>query len=174
MKFTATISRFEGSEVYWTSIIIIPNEIFQKMILLSPNKRIICTINNSYTFHCAMIPKNPFHYIMLSKEKIKELKLNINDEILVEIIADKSEYGIDLSEEFQEVLNSDENGKILFKKLTPGKQRSLIYLMNKTKNTTLKIEKCFVILEHLKRNKGTLDLELLNQDFKNYRNQQKL
>ena len=46
--------------------------------------------------------------------------------------------------------------------------------MNKTKNSNLKIEKCFVILEHLKRNKGTLDLELLNQDFKNYRNQQKL
>ncbi|WP_395052668.1 hypothetical protein [Flavobacterium sp.] len=111
---------------------------------------------------------------MLSKEKIKELKLNINDEISVEIIADKSEYGIDISEEFQEVLDSDENGKILFEKLTPGKQRSLIYLMNKTKNTTLKIEKCFVILEHLKRNKGSLDLELLNQDFKNYRNQQKL
>ena len=174
MKFTATISRFEGSEVFWTSIIIIPDEIYKKMILLSVNKRIVCTINDCYTFHCAMIPKNPFHYIMLSKEKIAALKLNINDEISVEVIADKSEYGIDLSEEFQEVLNSDENGKILFKKLTPGKQRSLIYLMNKTKNTTLKIEKCFVILEHLKRNKGSLDLELLNQDFKNYRNQQKL
>ena len=70
MKFTATISRFEGSEVFWTSIIIIPDEVYQKMILLTPKKRIICTINNLYTFHCAMIPKNPFHYIMLSKEKI--------------------------------------------------------------------------------------------------------
>ncbi|WP_395043882.1 hypothetical protein [Flavobacterium sp.] len=174
MKFTATISRFGESEVFWTSIIIIPDEIYQKMILLSPKKRIVCTLNNSYTFHCAMIPKNPFHYIMLSKEKIKELKLNINDEISVEIIADKSEYGIDVSDEFQEVLDCDEIGEILFKKLTPGKQRSLIYLMNKTKNSNLKIEKCFVILEHLKRNKGILDLELLNQDFKNYRNKQKL
>ena len=174
MKFTAPISRFEGSEVFWTSIIITPDKVYQKMILLSPKKRIICTINNLYTFHCAMIPKNPFHYIMLSKEKIVALKLNINVEISIEINPDKSQYGIDISEEFQEVLDSDENGKILFEKLTPGKQRSLIYLMNKTKNVTLKIEKSFVILEHLKRNKGTLDLELLNEDFRNYRNQQKI
>ena len=174
MKFTAKSARFEASEVYWTSIIIIPDEIYNKMILLAPNKRIICTINNKFTFHCGMIPKNPFHYIMLSKEKIKELKLNLDEEFLVEIIPDKSEFGIDISDEFQEVLDSDEIGKKWFAKLTPGKQRSLIYLMNKTKNTNLKIEKCFVILEHLKKNKGTLDFELLNQDFKEYRNQQKL
>ena len=123
MKFTATISRFEGSEVFWTSIIIIPDAIYKKMILLAPKKRIICTLNNSYTFHCAMIAKNPFHYIMLSKEKIKELKLNINNEISVEIIADKSEYGIDISEEFQEVLDSDETGKILFEKTNTWKTK---------------------------------------------------
>ena len=174
MKFTAKSARFEASEVYWTSIIIIPDEIYNKMILLAPSKRIICTINNKFTFHCAMIPKNPFHYIMLSKDKIKELKLNGDEEFLVEIIPDKSEFGIDIYSEFKEVLDSDEIGKKWFTKLTPGKQRSLIYLMNKTKNANLKIEKCFVILDHLKRNKGTLDFELLNQDFKEYRNKQKL
>jgi hypothetical protein len=62
MNFTATISRFEGSEVFWTSIIIIPEKIYEEMILLAPNKRIICTINNTLTFHCAMIPKKTFHF----------------------------------------------------------------------------------------------------------------
>lgn len=168
MKFTANISRIEASDLFWTSIIIIPNEIYNKMILLSPNKRIVCTINKTYTFHCAMIPKNPFHYIMINKDRISTLNLKINDEISVEIIADKSEYGIDISEEFQEVLLSDDEGKIWFEKLTPGKQRSLIYLINKIKNPQTRINKSFVILEHLKRNKGILDNKLLNDDFKNF------
>jgi hypothetical protein len=168
MKFTATISRFGESEVYWTSIIIIPENVYQEMILLSPNKRIVCTINDSYTFHCAMIPKNPFHFIMLSKDKMATLKLGINNEIKVEIVPDKSEYGLDISEELQEVLSSDPDGKILFEKLTPGKQRSLIYLINKTKNSQSRINKSFVIVDHLKRNKGTLDLKLLSEDFKSF------
>jgi Domain of unknown function (DUF1905) len=168
MKFTATISRFGESEVYWTSIIIIPENVYQEMIVLSPNKRIVCTINDYYTFHCAMIPKKPFHFIMLSKDKMTVLKLEINDEIKVEIVPDKSEYGLDISEELQEVLLSDDEGKLLFEKLTLGKQRSLIYLINKTKNSQSRINKSFVVVDHLKRNKGTLDLKLLNDDFKNF------
>lgn len=62
MKFTANISRFEESKVFWTSIIIIPETIYQEMVKISTNKRIICTINDSLTFPCAMIPKKPFHY----------------------------------------------------------------------------------------------------------------
>ena len=71
MKFTSKINRFEDSEVFWTSIIIIPDNIFQEMIKIAPNKRIICTINSQLTFHCAMNPKKIFHYIMISKEKLK-------------------------------------------------------------------------------------------------------
>jgi Domain of unknown function (DUF1905) len=174
MKFTATISRFEESEVYWTSIIIIPEKICQEMIQLSPSKRVICTINKNHTFHCAMIPKKPFHFIMLNKERIALLKLTINDEILVELVPDLSEYGIDISEELQEVLLSDDEGKFLFEKLTSGKQRSLIYLINKIKNSQSRINKSFVILDHLKRNKGTLDLKLLSEDFKNFNSKSSL
>jgi hypothetical protein len=104
MNFTANISRFENSEVFWTSIIIIPDEIYQEMISLSSDKRIICTLNNVMTFHCAMIPKKPFHYIMLNRERIKTLNLDINDELSVEIIPDKTEFGFEICEELQEVL----------------------------------------------------------------------
>jgi Domain of unknown function (DUF1905) len=169
MIFTAKISRFEESDVFWTSIIIIPDEVYQQMIKVTTEKRIICTINKSITFHCAMIPKKPFHYIMLSKEKIKTLKLDIHDEILVEIIPDESEFGMEISEEFQEVLFSDPEGNLLFDKLTSGRKRSILYLISKTKNSHLKIEKSFVVLEHLKRNKGKFDLVLFNEDYKNFR-----
>lgn len=157
MKFTANISRFEDAEIHWTSIIVIPEDVFIEMIKIAPNKRIICTLNNTLTFHCAMIPRKNYHFIMLGKDKIKTLNLDINDEFLVEIILDESEFGADMSEEFQEVLASDPDGKILFDKLTPGKQRSIIYFISRTKSSHLKIEKTFVFVEHLKRNKGKFD-----------------
>lgn len=164
MKFTAKISRFENSEVFWTSIIIIPEDIYQEMIMLSPSKRIICRLNNKMTFHCGMIPKKSFQYIMLSRERIKTLNLGKNDEISVEVVPDKSEFSFEISEELQEVLFSDPDGNSLFKKLTSGKQRSIIYLISKTKNTQLRIEKSFVLLEHLKRNKGKFDPIVYQED----------
>jgi hypothetical protein len=169
MNFTANISRFEESEVFWTSIIIIPNEIFLEMMQLATDKRIICSINNSISFHCGMLPKNTFHYIMLSKEKIKLLNLKINDEISVEILPDKSEFGMEMSEEFQEVLFSDPDGNSLFEKLTSGKKRSIIYLISKTKNSQLRIEKSFIFLQHLKRNRGKFDPIMYQQDCRTFR-----
>ncbi|WP_310555292.1 YdeI/OmpD-associated family protein [Flavobacterium sp.] len=169
MKFTANISRFEESKVFWTSIIIIPDAVYKEMIKISPDKRIICTINNSITFHCAMIPKKPFHYIMLSKDKIKTLKLNVNDIISVEIVADTSEFGMEICEELQEVLASDDEGNLWFQKLTPGKKRSLLYMLSKTKNSQLKIKKSFVFIEHLKRNKGEFDPIIYQEEYKNFR-----
>ena len=79
-----------------------------------------------------------------------------------------------ISEEFSAVLASDPDREIWFEKLTDGKKRSLIFLTNKTKNPQLKIEKCFVVLEHLKRNRGQLDLQLLNADFKSFNNNKKI
>jgi hypothetical protein len=169
MNFTANISRFEESAVFWTSIIIIPSDIFLEMMQIAPDKRIICSINNSISFHCGMLPKNTFHYIMLSKEKIKILNLEIHDEISVEIFPDQSEFGMEMCEELQEVLFSDPDGNSLFEKLTSGKKRSIIYLISKTKNSQLRIEKSFVFLEHLKRNKGKIDFRIYQEDCRIFR-----
>lgn len=174
MKFTANISRFEDSEIHWTSIIVIPDEIFLEMIKIAPNKRIICTLNNTLTFHCAMIPRKNYHFIMLGKDKIKTLNLDANDEFLVEITPDLSEFGADMSEEFQEVLESDPEGKILFDKLTPGKQRSIIYFISRTKSSQLKIEKTFVFLEHLKKNKGKFDPIIYQEESRIFREKFKM
>jgi hypothetical protein len=169
MKFKAYLSRIGYSENYYTSIIVIPNKIFDKMILVAPNKRIICSINNQLSFNCGMIPKKPYHYIMLNKERIKTLNINENEEFLVEITPDISEFGFEICEELQEVLFSDPEGELLFKKLTSGKQRSIIYLISKTKNSQLRIEKSFVILEHLKRNKGIFDPIVFQEDYRNFK-----
>ncbi len=74
-----------------------------------------------------------------------------------------------ICEELQEVLFSNPNGNSLFEKLTSGKKRSIIYLILKVKNPELRIEKSFVLLEHLKRNKGKFEPILFQEDLRNFR-----
>ena len=144
MKFTANISRFEEDDLHWTSIIKIPNDIYQEMINIAPNKRLICTINDVFTFHCTMIPRKDYHFIMLGKDKIKKLQLDRNEDILVSLAPDTSEFGANMSEEFQEVLASDPEGKMFFDKLTLDRKQNIIYFNSKTKSSQLKIEKTIV------------------------------
>lgn len=169
MKFTGFLSVFDENSLSWEKHIPIPDAIFSVMIKMAADKRIVCTINNSLSYHCAMMPKGTFHYILVNNETCKKLKLQVNDEVEVEIIKDDSKYGINISEELEEVLFSDPEGSLLFHKLTSGKQRSLIHIINKIKSSQTKIEKSFVILEHLKKQKGVLDFKKLNEDFKGFR-----
>lgn len=92
MKFTASISRFGDSKVFWTSIIIIHDKFFLKMIILSYYKIIILSVIESITFHSGMLPKNQYHYFILSIKQIKTLNFDINDKFLVEIVPDKFKF----------------------------------------------------------------------------------
>lgn len=168
MKFKGFLSSFDEHSLSWEKHIVIPDAVFVEMLKTATDKRIICTINNSVTYHCAMMPKGSFHYILVNNELCKKLKLQLNDEVAVEIIKDDSKYGMNISEELEEVLFSDPEGSLLFHQLTAGKQRSLIHIVNKFKNSQTKIEKSFVILEHLKKQKGVLDFKKLNDDFKEF------
>lgn len=168
MTFTALLSVFDDNSLSWEKHLPIPDVIFTEMLAIAPNKRVICTLNHAVTFHCAMMPKGSFHYILVNNETCKKMKLQVNDEVEVEISKDDSKYGMNISEELEEVLFSDPEGSLLFHRLTPGKQRSLIHIINKFKSSQLRIEKSFVILEHLKRQKGILDFKKLNDDFKEF------
>lgn len=169
VNFLGTVESFEENELYWEKHIKIPNEVFKEICINSSHKRVVCKLNNSFTFHCAMLPKKTFHYILLNKEICKKNNFTGNDNVSVSLCVDESKYGLPMSEEMEEVLYSDPEGNAFFHKLTPGKQRSMIHLVNKVKNTQGKIDKSFVILEHLKNNRGVLDFKLLQEDFKNFK-----
>lgn len=173
MKFLANLKSFEENNLGYGPHIVIPNTIYEKMLLLAPDKRIKCILNNKITFSRAMSPKGTYHYIMLNKEIVKKLDMNFGDEVSVELVPDQSKYGLEITEEMEEVLYSDPDGNELFSKLTPGKQRTLIHIVNKIKSSQLRIERSFVIIEHLKKMKGEIDYKLLQQDFKEYRNKMK-
>ena len=170
MKFNGQVCSFDDNALYWELHIPIPPDIFEKLHKEAKDKRVVCMLNRNFSFHCAMLPKGTFHYILLNREISKKLNLHLNDDVEVELVKDESKYGMALSEEMEEVFLSDPEGSDLFHQLTPGKQRSLIHIVNKFKSSQLRIEKSFVILNHLKNRNGILDFKGLNADFKNFKN----
>ncbi len=164
VTFDSTIGKQESS--LWEIRIPIPESIAQDF-LKAKIKRVICTINNSLSFHCAIMPSGEHgFFIMINKENRKKLKLNIGDAIVVKLEKDTSKYGIHLPEEMEELLLMDEEGSELFHQLTAGKQRSLLFIIGKPKSSDIRLKKAVVVLDYLKMSAGKLDFKELNEAFK--------
>lgn len=148
---------------------VIPEAICQEY-LQQKITRLICTINDEYSWHCAILSMgNGTHYILMNKELVKRFGWNLNDEFDVAIQVDESKYGMFCPEEMEALLEQDDDGSAYFHALTPGKQRGLLHIIGKPKSSQKRLEKAVVILEYLKNSSGVLDYKLLNQAFKDYR-----
>ena len=134
------------------------------------SSRVECIINGSVTIHSALMPLGNASYIMVNKKVRKQLGLEEGDEVTLALKKDESEYGIPMPESLQIMLDQDENGSKYFHELTTGKQRSLIYIVNKVKNIDKQIVKSMAILEHLSEVQGKLDFKLLNEKIKFFNN----
>lgn len=169
MLFQAEILSFGENNLGYGPYFVIPTDLVEAYLKTTTTKRVKCTLNNSLTIDRAISLKDTMYYILINQPILKTLGVSFGDTIEVQLIADASKYGVEITDEMTEVLYQDPEGRTLFHKLTPGKQRSLILLINKIKSTQLRIEKSFVILEHLKKQNGKLDFEQLNEDFKKAR-----
>jgi len=138
--------------------------------LIGKDRRMICTINNKREFSCGLIPNGKGnYYINLNKELRKELDLDVGDKVALTLKKDNSEYGMPVPASFEELLYQDPEGAEFFNALTPGKRRSLLYVIAKPKSVEKQIEKGLIILDYLKEVNGKLDFRELNMAFKNNR-----
>lgn len=166
-EFIGHIECFEPNALLYGPHIPLPEDIYLQMKTIAPDKRVKCIFNHSLTHYAAMLPKkDAYHYIMLNKDILKKLKLQIGDTINVSIDKQDLKYGIPISEEMQEVLNSDWEGDAYFHKLTAGTQRSLIHVINKYKSPQLRIDRTIILLRHLVLRQGHLDFKILQQNFR--------
>ena len=55
-----------------------------------------------------------------------------------------------MPEEMAELIRQDPEGDILFHTLSPGKQRSLLYMIGKPKSTDIRLRKAILVMEYLK------------------------
>lgn len=130
------------------------------------SRRVICTINDTESFQCALMPSSGDFVIVVNKTKREKLRIAAGDKIMVELRADESRYGLPMPEEFEEVLNQDPEGHKLFHELTAGKQRSLLYMIGKIKDVDRRIHTALLFVEHLKKNDGKIIGERLHEELK--------
>lgn len=129
-------------------------------------KRVICSINGGESFQCALMPWGELFYIIVNKKKRDEVGVVAGDMVDVVLVKDESKYGLPMPEEFEEVLNQDPEGDRLFHALSKGKQRSMLYLLSRSKDIDLRIHQALIVVEHLKENEGKIIDDVLNRQLK--------
>jgi hypothetical protein len=170
MAFTyeTTLVKNEDSSLMWYYMIPVPLEIAVQLKEVS--KRVLCQINEGNTFHAALTPDGAGNdFVLVNKERRKQLKIDVGDNIKVNIETDHTKYGMTVPDVFPPMCEQDPEGSKLFHDLTPGKQRSLLHIMGKPKGEQKQLEKALIIFEHLKEVNGELDFKALNVAFKESR-----
>ena len=130
------------------------------------SRRVVCTINESETFQCALLPSDGDFVIIVNKKKRDKLGIAGGDKITVELKADDSKYGLPMPAELREVLRQDRDGNKLFHSLTAGKQRSILYFVGKVKDVDRRIHTALIFIEHLKKNEGKVIQDQLHIELK--------
>ncbi|MEX2513283.1 MAG: DUF1905 domain-containing protein [Cyclobacteriaceae bacterium] len=153
----------------WQLHVPVPEEIALQFIEEN-NRRIICTINGALSIRTALMKNSAYWFILVNKKTKQSLQITQGDTVQIKLEKDKSTFGHEMPEELEILLEQDESGQQLFSMLTIGKQRSLIYIVNKVKNSQSRLNKALAILEHLKEVKGELDFKKLNEKIKYYNN----
>ena len=162
---TKTESTLIKSASGWYYLTVSP-EIAKRFETDPKTRRVVCTLNGSHTFQCALMPNKGRFTIGVAKPIREKLGLNEGDTVSIRIEPDTSKYGAPMPEDFDEVLRQDEVGSRLFHALTAGMQRSLLYYIGNVKNIDRRIQLGLIVLEHLKENGGKVIPEQLQHDIK--------
>lgn len=161
------LARFDSN--LWHFHLPVPVEMAEPFIT-GNDRRVVCTLNGVTSFQCALMPDGNGAYFVLVNKKLRDkLKLQDGDQVTYTLEKDTSEYGLPMPEEFKELLKQDRAGEKFFHALTPGKQRTLLYIAGTPKSSDIRIHKAICILEHLKATKGKINYKALNELFKQSR-----
>lgn len=102
-------------------------------------------------FHAALFPLPEGHCITLSKAKQRELGVGPGDYFEVTLEEDQTEFGVELPPEMEEVFHQDPEAGALFRRLTPGACRSVIYAVAGFKSPQRRVDLALLVCERLHR-----------------------
>jgi hypothetical protein len=163
--FTTRLKVMESD--IWGYFIPVPPAIAETFVDGPRDRRVLCTLNEEHTFHCALMPGGRGSwFITVNKEIRKKLGIRQGMELRVQLQKDDSPYGMPLPEELEALFEMDPDFSRYFHDLSPGKQRSLIHLVGKPKKSDTRLRKALVIADYLKWAEGKLDYKELNQAFR--------
>ena len=163
-SFTSVLEKMDSN--VWGLIFRIPKEISDYFVE-NEIKRYEVILNHNKKIYRGMLPMGKQrYYLYFNQELQKSLSLQLGEEVHISMEADTSEYGMPLPDELEEGFALMEVANELFHKLTPGKQRTLIYMVAKPKRAETRAKKAIDILEYLEVVDGKLDFKELNEWFK--------
>lgn len=151
LSFFAHLEPVDGPMVH--HIIVIPDEIADQFISGKGSVRILCSIGNKPEFPCALVPRHGRYVVIASLKLIRENNLLIGTAFKMSIRTDPGN-GLDLPEEFSEVLAQDEFAYQAFLALKDGGKRGYIYYIRQAKSIETRIKRSFEIAEKLKERFG--------------------
>ncbi|WP_339751693.1 YdeI/OmpD-associated family protein [Algoriphagus aquimarinus] len=165
IEFQGKLAAFEFN--HWQYHIPISDEISTQM-MDTEHRRVLIWIKSEGPYHMALMKSKDYWYVLVNQEIRTRFNLVEKSTFSVKIDRDHSEFGHEMSEELQVLMDQDEEGANYFKSLTPGKQRMMVYTVTKVKSPESRMKKALAIIHHLKLAKGILDYKQLNELIKYY------
>ena len=150
----------------WGAHFVVP-DIIARVFVSNDVRRVVCVLNEKIEYQCALLPKGDGSFLITVNKKIRDtLGLKAGSPLTASLRKDESEYGLPMPDELDEVLRQDESGSRLFHALTPGKIRTLLYIVGQIKDPDKRIGRALAILEHLKANEGKINYRQLNEQIR--------
>lgn len=161
ISFTSTLE--SSNNKLWGFHLPVP-EVIARTFISGDDRRVVCTLNGTVTYQCALLSKGDGSFLVMVNKKTRDkLGLKPGSTVAVSLKKDESEYGLPMPGEMAEALAQDEEGNRLFHALTPGKLRTLLYIVGHVKDPDKRIGRALAILEHLKANGGKINYRQLNE-----------
>lgn len=136
-----------GGEFY----IIVPDTVAKQFVTGRRPARVQCLVNGLVKFQCAIRPKGGGgFYINIGAEIRRAGKFVLGQTLFLEVHKDESEFGRDLPEELQELLEMDGDGKRLFHEALPSLRRAIIYHVSAAKSIQVRIDRAVMMINRLK------------------------
>ncbi len=163
-RFNGVLER--STNRLWGAHVRVPDKI-AKTFAGMRERRIVCSIAGSEELHRALLPVGKGVYAVAVNKPLREkLGLEIGDTVTIQLRKDTSAFGMPFPEELGEAFRQDPNSAKLFRKLTMGKQRALLYIVSSGRTPLRRAERAVVILRHLAANGGAVNYRQLNAQLK--------
>ncbi len=158
-RFTSVLER--STNRLWGAHVRVPKQIASEFAG-GTSRRVVCRFNGTAQHQCAILPfGNGVSVMTVNKNLRDRLGLQFGMDVEVELWKDNSKYGLPLPEEMQEVLRQDPEGNTLFHALTPGRQRTLLYMVGSAKTADKRVARAITVIHHLEANHGRINFRQL-------------
>lgn len=138
----------------YTQHVLIPDDLFQKF-REAQVKRIQVWFNSVGPFHLALNSKNGRGFLYISGATLKRIDAFPFEEIPVVIQPDETKYQAPEPKEWMELIEADEEIRNRFHALTIGKQRSILFAIDRMKSESARIRKTVSVANELRMGEQT-------------------